>query len=105
MRVPPVCGDGEVIGEACDDGNTGSGDGCSAGCTVEPGYACTGSPSTCVAICGDGVIVGAETCDDGNTSGGAGCTATCTAEQGRTAAGSPSPCAPVSAARPLPPPR
>src|SRR5262249_56578058 len=66
--VPAVCGDGEVIGEACDDGNTTGGDGCSAGCTVEPGYACTGSPSTCAAICGDGLIVGGETCDDGNTS-------------------------------------
>ena len=95
MTVPPVCGDGDVIGEACDDGNTASGDGCSSSCTVEPGYACTGSPSTCVAICGDGLIVGGETCDDGNTSGGDGCTATCTVEEGWTCAGSPSACAPI----------
>jgi cysteine-rich repeat protein len=34
---PVVCGDGKKEGdEACDDGNTGAGDGCSATCTVEP---------------------------------------------------------------------
>jgi cysteine-rich repeat protein len=44
----PVCGDGVVSGnEECDDGNTTSGDGCSATCTVEAGYTCTGSPSVC----------------------------------------------------------
>jgi spore coat protein H len=32
-----VCGDGDVAGlETCDDGNTASGDGCSARCRVEP---------------------------------------------------------------------
>ncbi|WP_437598664.1 CotH kinase family protein [Sorangium sp. So ce590] len=32
-----VCGDGDVGGlESCDDGNTAGGDGCSAGCRVEP---------------------------------------------------------------------
>src|SRR5262249_54070249 len=67
--VPPVCGDGEVIGEACDDGNTTGGDGCSAGCTVEPGYACTGSPSTCVAMCGAGPSVGGGARGGGETSG------------------------------------
>jgi MYXO-CTERM domain-containing protein len=37
-HVPSVrCGDGYVEdGEACDDGNTAGGDGCSAECTVEP---------------------------------------------------------------------
>ncbi|HZO13000.1 MAG TPA: lamin tail domain-containing protein [Polyangiaceae bacterium] len=34
--VVPVCGNGSVeSGEACDDGNTAPGDGCSAACTVE----------------------------------------------------------------------
>jgi cysteine-rich repeat protein len=34
--TPPVCGNGTVEpGEQCDDGNTTSGDGCSATCTVE----------------------------------------------------------------------
>jgi fibro-slime domain-containing protein len=37
-----VCGDGMMVGaEACDDGNTGSGDGCSSLCKVEPGFTCT----------------------------------------------------------------
>jgi fibro-slime domain-containing protein len=36
-----VCGDGLVFpGEACDDGNTTNGDGCSSTCTVEPGATC-----------------------------------------------------------------
>jgi cysteine-rich repeat protein len=46
--VDVVCGDGLVEGaEACDDGNTAASDGCSATCTVEAGWACTGSPSIC----------------------------------------------------------
>ncbi len=35
-----TCGDGLVIGEACDDGNVIAGDGCSATCTVEATYTC-----------------------------------------------------------------
>src|SRR6185503_4188092 len=73
--VPPVCGDGEVIGEVCDDGNTDAGDGCSATCTVEAGWTCSGSPSVCSPICGDGLVRGGEGCDDGNLSGGDGCSA------------------------------
>jgi cysteine-rich repeat protein len=47
-----ACGDSKRAGnETCDDGNTISGDGCSADCkTVEPGWTCTNSscgPSTC----------------------------------------------------------
>ena len=42
----------KTSGEACDDGNGKSGDGCSSTCKVEPGYTCTGgsptSPSKCV---------------------------------------------------------
>ncbi len=43
------CGDGIVEGkEPCDDGNTVSNDGCSADCTIEPGFICQeGSPSAC----------------------------------------------------------
>ena len=38
--------------EACDDGNLMSGDGCSAACAVESGYACLGGgPSVCVTLC------------------------------------------------------
>jgi hypothetical protein len=41
-------------------------DGCSATCSTEGGWSCTGSPSTCSTLCGDGVRAGAEACDDGN---------------------------------------
>ncbi|MFT3922787.1 MAG: DUF4215 domain-containing protein [Myxococcales bacterium] len=41
----PVCGDGQrYSNEACDDGNTRSGDGCSARCEVEFGYTCEDQP-------------------------------------------------------------
>lgn len=47
----PVCGDGVVLSiEACDDGNTVNGDGCSDECKVEVNYTCTrplNSPSVC----------------------------------------------------------
>ncbi len=37
-----TCGNGAPdAGEACDDGNTTGGDGCSATCTIEPGFDCT----------------------------------------------------------------
>ncbi len=48
--TPVVCGDGVRNGaEACDDGDTDDGDGCSAMCVVEAGFICdTASPSACV---------------------------------------------------------
>jgi len=52
---PAVCGNGVVgTGEGCDDGGTISGDGCASACTVEAGWTCTGSPSTCVQNCSSG---------------------------------------------------
>jgi len=76
-----VCGDGVVTpGEACDDGDLASGDGCSATCTVETGWACTGAPSACDGICGDGDVVGTERCDDGDVDPGDGCNSTCRVE-------------------------
>jgi cysteine-rich repeat protein len=49
--LTPTCGDGLAThDESCEDGNTASGDGCSYGCTTEPGYACEGSPSMCSTI-------------------------------------------------------
>jgi cysteine-rich repeat protein len=49
--VPAYCGDGFVWNvdglEACDDGNSESGDGCSALCAIETNWACTGEPSVC----------------------------------------------------------
>ena len=64
------CGDGVLDtedAEACDDGNREDNDGCSATCTIEAGYACEGTPSTCTTVCGDGITAGDELCDDGNT--------------------------------------
>ena len=59
-----ACGNGRMqSGEACDDGNADDADGCSARCTVETGFACTGMPSSCTAVCGDGRIVVSESCD------------------------------------------
>ncbi len=102
FAVPIVCGNGiRQTGEACDDGNKTSGDGCSATCTVEApvcgngirqtGEACDdgnktsgdGCSATCtveVAICGNGMLQPGEACDDGNKTAGDGCSATCNLE-------------------------
>lgn len=67
------CGNGLLDpGEACDDGNGASSDGCSASCKIEPGWTCSGAPSACESICGDGIVVGSETCDDSSS-----CLGTC----------------------------
>ena len=71
-----------VAPKQCDDGNTVNGDGCSSTCTIETGYSCSGSPSVCSPICGDGLVVGIEGCDDSNTVSGDGCSSTCTVEVG-----------------------
>jgi cysteine-rich repeat protein len=80
--APVVCGDGLIEGsEGCDDGGTAGGDGCSATCAVEAGWACSGAPSVCALIvCGDGAITGGEGCDDGNAVSGDGCSARCNFE-------------------------
>lgn len=82
LCVPPTCGNGQIDrGEACDDGNNVSGDGC---------------PADCRQPCGDGYRDPGEACDDGNTVGGDGCSAdcktveTCTAGDGPTCGGDPS---------------
>ena len=65
-----ACGNGRLeSGEACDDGNGASGDGCSASCAIETGWSCSGTPSSCVGNCGDGMIVGGESCDGSNLDG------------------------------------
>ncbi|MCX5746778.1 MAG: DUF4215 domain-containing protein, partial [Proteobacteria bacterium] len=88
-----ACGDGVPAGpEACDDGGVSAGDGCSATCTIEPGYACTGSPSVCTDSCGDGTVGGSEACDDGNTLDGDGCSVACAIETGYHCTGEPSAC-------------
>ena len=95
------CGDGvQAPGEACDDGNNVSGDGCSADCMsdetcgngvldVASGEQCDdgnqmdgdGCQSDCaVPTCGDGVLDSGEACDDGNQVDGDGCSAACVLE-------------------------
>jgi len=83
---PPVCGNGaQESGEACDDNNTDSSDGCTADCTaIEPNYACPvpGQPCVLTVVCGDKKITGNETCDDGDTDSGDGCSDVCQLEHG-----------------------
>jgi len=88
------CGNGSLEGnEACDDGDTMPGDGCSQVCKVEAGYACSGQPSVCGPVCGNGdVQPPSETCDDGGASAGDGCDASCAIEPGWACAGEPSLC-------------
>jgi fibro-slime domain-containing protein len=82
----PVCGNGaQEQGEACDDHNTDSGDGCSADCSaIEQDYVCPNPGQLCVlaVVCGDKKISGAETCDDSNTTPGDGCSDSCQVEPG-----------------------
>jgi cysteine-rich repeat protein len=100
---PSLCGDQiQDNTEACDDGNTTSGDGCDALCVIERcgdgipnnnGEACDDgnnvNTDTCrnaclLPACGDGVIdsfgINPEACDDGNTLPGDGCDASCQSE-------------------------
>ena len=98
-----VCGDGYTsagVPEACDDGNTDAGDGCSPTCAEEFGYGCSEDgnfTSSCASTCGDGQKASDEACDnDVGTppSGGDGCSAVCGVEAGWTCTGTdPSSCA------------
>jgi fibro-slime domain-containing protein len=93
----PSCGDGvKADKEACDDGNTKPGDGCSATCTIEAGWKCPVPAAACIAAkCGDGIVAGDEDCDDGNASDGDGCSATCILEQGFKCDAPGKPCTPT----------
>ncbi len=82
LVAPPACGDGEINldpPEACDDGNSLPGDGCSGACIVEPFFECPtpGSPCVSTITCGDGVIEPGEACDDGNVEDNDGCAGDC----------------------------
>lgn len=65
------CGDGnKTPDEECDDGDLANGDGCSASCTVETCWDCSGDPSVCTpetsgnSCPGDGVFCnGTESCN------------------------------------------
>ncbi len=97
--VAVTCGNGRLDpGEACDDGNNVSGDGCPADCSpacgdgiVDPDEMCDvgndpdgncGSDCRFVATgrCGDGVRDRGEACDDGNLHSQDGCSSRCTIE-------------------------
>jgi cysteine-rich repeat protein len=66
VACAPLCGDGALDeGERCDDGNSASGDGCSADCSS-------------LETCGDGIVDGDEACDDGNNQNGDSCNPDCT---------------------------
>jgi fibro-slime domain-containing protein len=101
-RGPPPsgCGNGErASSEACDDGNTESGDGCSYDCrSVEPGFAChpAGTPCRPIARCGDRVLAPSEVCDDGNLDEGDGCSARCKLELGFRCDEPGRPCVPTT---------
>jgi len=93
-----LCGDGlrvntidpvkvaQGMNEECDDNNNANGDGCSAGCVIEPGFYCFwGSPYSrdyCAEICGDAYDLLWYECDDGNTVSGDGCSSSCVIERG-----------------------
>lgn len=79
-------------GEACDDSNKTSGDGCSASCVIEDGYICEGEPSECEISCGNGKIASDEACDDDNKVSGDGCSSSCSIEAGYECSGEPSTC-------------
>jgi cysteine-rich repeat protein len=89
-----ACGNGELEpGEECDDGDTVSGNGCSADCLLEicgnervdSGEQCDdgntvlldGCDAACLFECGNGVVAGDEQCDDGNRVGGDLCDENC----------------------------
>ena len=90
----PVCGDrGIGIGEECDDGDQEDLDGCDHLCQVEDGWECTGEPSVCKAVCGDGKVVsGQEDCDDGLRANLDGCDENCKFEAGWICSGVPTVC-------------
>ncbi len=86
-RTPkPACGDSllNVVGETCDDGNTSSGDGCTANCRLEANFVCAAPGEACISsvVCGDRKVTGDETCDDGNDDPGDGCSNACLVETG-----------------------
>ena len=82
LEAPPACGDGAINldpPEACDDGNSVPGDGCSGACVVEPYHDCPqpGAPCVSTILCGDAAVGPGEACDDGNTMDGDGCAGDC----------------------------
>ncbi|MFP8878589.1 MAG: IPTL-CTERM sorting domain-containing protein, partial [Myxococcota bacterium] len=58
----------------------------------ESGWTCSGDPSLCSEVCGDGIVTGSETCDDSGKTPGDGCDAVCQIEPGYLCTGTPSEC-------------
>ncbi|HKU42068.1 MAG TPA: hypothetical protein VJR89_28110, partial [Polyangiales bacterium] len=79
---PLACGDGKRDGgEACDDANLRSGDGCTPSCTREAGYSCTSSnPSICTRRPEDGICANVR-CPDLPSDAPANTQTCCTSEQ------------------------
>ncbi len=79
-----VCGN-QVLesGEACEDSDTTSGDGCSSTCQYDNGF---------TNQCGNGILGSGEECDDNDTLGGNGCSAVCLMESSYACTGFPSTC-------------
>jgi cysteine-rich repeat protein len=87
-----TCGDGRnyrSYANACDDGNTVDGDGCSSSCTVETGWTCTGGnmarPDVCivdVTACAATKDYGFKSCVDNNPTNLDGCNSACETERG-----------------------
>jgi MYXO-CTERM domain-containing protein len=86
FSVTANCGDGVIEGaETCDDNGTTPGDGCSATCTVETGYTCTGAPSICSDI--DECTLDTDNCDANATCANTTGSFTCACNSGYTGTG------------------
>jgi cysteine-rich repeat protein len=85
-----TCGNSrEDLGEECDDGNTVSGDGCEADCTLlvvpdctedsacDTGEICVMELCVAAGMCGNGRQETGEDCDDGNVEDGDACPSNC----------------------------
>jgi cysteine-rich repeat protein len=98
-QVTKFCGDGVLdVGEACDDGNGYSGDGCNAVCTEEPDFNCLPFAfGGCVytGVCGDGVLASREACDQGLGVSNDGCDDQCRWLPGWDCSNSAAPCKPL----------
>ena len=56
-----------------------------------PGYTCSGEPSVCAFVCGNGSFQSGESCDDGDAAGGDGCSSVCQIETGWICVGAAEP--------------
>jgi cysteine-rich repeat protein len=57
-------------------------------CAVDDGFSCFGQGAgSCTALCGNGILSGAEQCDDANTNNGDGCSSVCQVENGFVCSG------------------